>query len=343
MKVWTFTEVHLKLGFCKRSMIQLCYCFCFCESAWFVQQFQFGGNFKNFGEYLTADFVVFLLKKKKGEFGLQQIHILVHSVIFKILWWKQNTSYTKCLFCFTLPRSRINAQHWQGRRGCAGTVCTAAGRKVTAVTCVCTQAQEKGCRCFSSWRAAAFWGVAEDGCVGVHLLFWWQPRDICGAWEFEDEYFPWQFNFWKPAGGTSIRSDITHESKMSHSLSSYQTVHVLVWKIILPYRLTPWTWGQLHNPEGDCREGCGWERKRKDPRTVASFSQRNCFVIVLRLHSIFNYKLCFRPGWNGCHSGLYGKTNYKSLMTHCLKVFWKHCLGSSRTLFKPYSGCSSYF
>lgn len=46
-------------------MIQLCYCVCFCESAWFVQQFQFGGNFKNFGEYLAADFVVYLLKKKK--------------------------------------------------------------------------------------------------------------------------------------------------------------------------------------------------------------------------------------------------------------------------------------
>lgn len=60
-------------------------------------------------------------------------------------------------------------------------------------------------------------------------------------------------------------------------------------------RLTPWTWGQLHNPERDFREGCGWESKRKDPRTAANFSQRNCFVIALQLHSVFNYKLCFRP------------------------------------------------
>jgi len=51
------------------------------------------------------------------------------------------------------------------------------------------------------------------------------------------------------------------------------------------------------------------------------------------------------PGWNGlgCRSDSYSKTIYKSHMKQCLKVLWKHCLASSRALFKPFSGSNSYF
>lgn len=101
------------------------------------------------------------------------------------------------------------------------------------------------------------------------------------------------------------------------------------------YRLTPQTCGQLHNQEGDFREGCGWESKRKDARTVSSFSQRNCFVIVLQLHSVFNYKLCFRPKLKRVSQQFVWQNKLQIPSWHCLKVHWKHCLGSSRSLSNP--------
>lgn len=122
-----FQHIHPKLGFSIMLMIQLYYCFCFCESAWLVQEFHFGGNLKKIWGIFSCKLSGFLFETKKRVFiGLQQIHILVCSLTFKILWWKQNTSYTKCLFCLTLLQSWINTQHcttllgregWQ-RRNC---------------------------------------------------------------------------------------------------------------------------------------------------------------------------------------------------------------------------------
>lgn len=74
------------------------------------------------------------------------------------------------------------------------------------------------------------------------------------------------------------------------SLTIYSTLNDLGSKMIL----LVWTRSQLRAPGEGLRVGCGWESKRKAPRTAASFSQKNHIVIVLQLHGALSYKPHFR-------------------------------------------------
>lgn len=137
---------------------------------------------------------------------------------------------------------------------------------------------------------------------------------------------------------------IAHESKMWQyvcSLSIYPTLNDLGSKMIL----LVWTWSQLRAPG----EGLGLgvaEKAREKPLGLQPALVRRTTLLLYYSCTVFSaINHTSDSGWSrfGYCRDSQRKTIDKAHMRQCLEVLWKHCLASSRVLFKLCCGCYSYF